>query len=463
MPPGTVLVVDDDAIECKSLSEFLRLEGYRVNSAESGALAMQRLDQAPYDVLLTDVNMPEVTGFDLLRHCLTDHTDTAVVLITGYGQIEGAVEAIKLGAYDYITKPLVDDGVKLTIDRALEQQRLKRENEELRKQLGLRGGFLQLLGRDHKMQRIYDLIDIVSDTKATVLITGESGTGKTLIARTIHARSSRHDKPFVEVSCGALPETLLESELFGHVRGAFTNAYSDRPGKFEQANGGTVFLDEISVASPALQVKLLRVLQDRVFERVGGTETVSADVRVIIATNRDLADEVEMGNFRQDLYYRINVVPIPVPPLRERICDVLPLADHFIRICSLQNNKTGLSVSEEAIRLMQQYPWPGNVRELENVIERAVILTRDAVIDADDLPQRMLSNDPEVATAPSAVLPLKRALEDPEREIIERALRFCDWNRQKAASLLQINRSTLFKKMRKYGLEAPDTHAGGQP
>jgi len=457
MPDGKVLVVDDDALECKSLTELLRLEGYKVESANGGPEAMTALDRAPYDVLLTDVSMPEVSGFDLLKHCSDEHTDVAVILITGYGQIESAVEAIKMGADDYITKPLIDDGVKLVIERALEQQRLRRENAELRKQLGLRGGFFQLLGRDHKMQRIYDLIDVVADTSASILITGESGTGKTLIARTIHARSSRRDKPFIEVSCGALPEALLESELFGHVKGAFTNAYDDKPGKFQLADGGTIFLDEISAASPGLQVKLLRVLQDGVFEPVGGSETITVDERVIIASNRDLAEEVKRGNFRQDLYYRINVVPISMPPLRERVCDIRLLAEHFIRVYTLQNSKQVNDITEQALRLMQQYNWPGNVRELENVIERAVILSKGTKIEPSDLPQRMLSK-PAKADA-GKVLPLRKALEGPEREIIERALQFTNWNRNKAADYLQINRSTLFKKMRKLGLKRPDNYA----
>jgi len=452
---GRILVVDDDPIECKSLSEFLRLEGYDVGSAESGAEAIRVLADSVYEVVLTDVNMPEVTGFDILKHCSAHLQDVAVVLITGYGQIEAAVEAIKLGAFDYVTKPLIDDGVRMIIQRALEQQRLRRENTELKKQLGLRNQYSMLLGRDHKMQKIYDIIDVVADTKATVLVTGESGTGKSLIARTIHQKSSRRDKPFVEVSCGALPETLLESELFGHTKGSFTGATADKPGKFEIADGGTLFLDEISASSPSLQVKLLRVLQDRVFEKIGSNDPITTDVRVIIATNRNLHDEIEAGNFRADLYYRINVVPIEVPPMRERVGDISRLAEHFAFACARENGKKISGISDGAMRKLQQYGWAGNVRELENVMERAVILAKGNIIGVEDLPPR-ITDDNIVSSQSVGMLPLKQAMEGPEREILERALRSTGWNRQKTAELLHVNRSTLFKKMRKYRLTLPE-------
>ena len=452
---GKVLVVDDDPIECKSLSEFLRLEGYAVGSAESGAEAIRMLGEEPFHVVLTDVNMPEVTGFDILKHCGARLPDVAVVLITGYGQIEAAVEAIKLGAFDYVTKPLIDDGIKMIIQRALEQQRLRRENTELKKQLGLRNQYSMLLGRDHKMQKIYDIIDVVADTRATVLITGESGTGKSLIARTIHQKSSRRDKAFVEVSCGALPETLLESELFGHTRGSFTGATADKPGKFELANCGTIFLDEISAASPGLQVKLLRVLQDKIFEKIGSNDPITTDVRVIIATNKNLNEEIEAGNFRADLFYRINVVPIEVPPMRDRVGDIARLAEHFSIACARENGKKLTGITDAAMRKLQQYSWPGNVRELENVMERAVILAKGTGIGVEDLPAR-ITDENIVASQSVGMLPLREALEGPEREIIERALRSSGWNRQKTAELLQVNRSTLLKKMRKYRLSLPD-------
>lgn len=459
MSSGRILVVDDDALECRSLTEMLKLEGYEAHGALSGAEALDQLRQGQFDLVLTDVSMPEITGFDILKEVMARYPEITVILITGYGQIEGAVQAIKAGAYDYIPKPLVDEGVKLTIARALEQQRLRRENANLKRQLNARGAFGPLLGRDHQMQRIYDLIDVVADTKATVLITGESGTGKSLIARTIHMKSSRRDQPFVEVSCGSLPETLLETELFGHTRGSFTGAYTDKVGRFEMANSGTIFLDEISVASPALQVKLLRVLQDHTFEKVGGSKTVSVDVRVIVATNRDLKELIRQGDFREDLYYRLNVITFSVPPLRERVGDIRPLAEYFVQKYSQENENEIKGIHEDALRAMQRYHWPGNVRELEHCIERAVILAKGKYLTLDDIP---LPTDrtQRVFGMPFQLMPLKKALEEPEREIIRRTLQEVSWNRARAAEILKVNRSTLFKKLRKYGLDNSPVREG---
>jgi DNA-binding NtrC family response regulator len=458
---GSVLVVDDDLIECRSLSEFLKLDGYQVDSATSGHDALEKLKQASFDILLTDVNMPEVTGFDLLREVNENYAGTAVILITGYGQIEGAVRAIKEGAYDYITKPLIDDGVKMIINRALEQQRLKQENFQLKKQLGLIVGAGDLIGRDHGMKKLFDLIDSVADSRATVMLTGESGVGKTLIARTIHTRSPRADGPFIEVACGSLPESLLESELFGHARGAFTGAVADKEGKFQVANGGTVFLDEIGDAPLSMQIKLLRVIQDRVFERVGDNKTIQTDVRLIVATNKDLEAEVKAGRFREDLFYRLNVVTLDIPPLRDRLGDLKPLAEHFLRKYAAENDKNVLGISDAALAAMQQYAWPGNVRELENAIERAVILCRESEIAPQDLPFDA-GDAADTNAGPDgrpAVLPLKEALETPERDILLSALEACDWSRSETAAALDINRSTLFKKMKKYGLEPPESAA----
>jgi DNA-binding NtrC family response regulator len=461
---GNVLVVDDDLIECRSLSEFLKLDGFQVDSATSGHDALEKLKQSGFDIVLTDVNMPEITGFDLLHEVNEHYPDTAVILITGYGQIEGAVRAIKEGAYDYITKPLIDDGVKMIINRALEQQELKKENIQLKRQLGLLVGGGDIIGRDHKMRKIAELIESVADSRATVMITGESGVGKTLVARAIHAQSDRKDKPFIEVSCGSLPESLLESELFGHARGSFTGAVADKEGKFQVAHGGTIFLDEIGDAPMSMQVKLLRVIQDRSFERVGDNKTVQADVRLIVATNKDLDEEVREGRFREDLSYRIKVVSFDIPPLRERLGDLKLLADHFLKKYVLENKKDIGSISDEAMRVMQTHTWPGNVRELENVIERAVILTSSSDIQPQDLPFDASSTSrPAGAMAGSvlsgssgSVVPLKDALEEPEKEIIRSALGAFGWSRAKAADALGINRSTLFKKMRKFELEAPE-------
>lgn len=455
---GTVLVVDDDLIECRSLSEFLKLDGYQVESATSGQEALERLKQSSFDILLTDVNMPEITGFDLLDEVNKSYPDTVVILITGYGQIEGAVRAIKEGAYDYITKPLIDDSVKMILNRALEQQHLKRENVQLKKQLGLLVGPSELIGRDHKMKKLFEMVDSVADSRATVLLTGESGVGKTLVARTIHTRSARKDKPFIEVSCGSLPESLLESELFGHARGSFTGAVADKEGKFQVAHGGTVFLDEIGDAPLSMQIKLLRVIQDRVFERVGDNKSIHTDVRLVVATNKNLEEEVEAGRFREDLFYRIKVLTLHIPPLRERLGDLRRLAEYFLEKYAKENSKEMTGISEQALAQMQQHAWPGNVRELENVIERAVILCEGEEIRAEDLPFGKGAEDLEPADEESAVpvLPLKKALEIPEKEIIRRALDAHDWSRSDTADTLEINRSTLFKKMRKYDLEPPE-------
>ncbi len=448
-----LLVVDDDALIRRSLSELLRREGYEVLEASTGAEALETAALAQPHLVISDFNMPEVDGMALLRELHSRRPDLPVILVTGYGTVEHAVEAMKSGAYDYVSKPILDDEMMLVVRRALEERTLRRENTDLKKRLDLRYGYDAIVGRDYKMQRIYDTIESVAPTKATVLITGESGTGKTLIARALHHNSPRKEHPFVEVNCGALPETLLESELFGYKRGAFTGANADKPGKFAAADRGTIFLDEIHNSSPLLQMKLLRILQDKEFEPVGGNETVQVDVRVVLATNLDLAKEVEKGNFRRDLYYRINVVAVHMPSLRERVSDIPMLADHFLRRFAKENGKKIDGIAESALELLVRYPWPGNVREIENCIERAVVLTRNATIQPDDLPPQLREGAEEApAREPNEVVPLKLYLEDPERRYIEHALRVHNGNRQETAKALDINRTTLFNKMRKYGL-----------
>ncbi|MBI1851343.1 MAG: sigma-54-dependent Fis family transcriptional regulator [Planctomycetes bacterium] len=453
MARGKILVVDDDPLILKSLSELLRLEKYEVSSASNGLEALQVLKDQPVDLVITDINMPEIDGFKLLKEIKGRYPEVIILLMTGFGTIENAVEAMRLGAYDYITKPLVDAEIKLIIERSLEQQRLMQENESLRQRLGEKFHFDNIVAHDYKMQKIFETIKTIADTKATVLVTGESGTGKTMIARAIHQNSGRAKQKFVEVNCGALPETLLESELFGHVRGSFTGAFRDKVGKFQLADNGTIFLDEISTATPALQVKLLRVLQDKEFERVGQHETIKVDVRIILATNQSLEEEVAKGNFREDLFYRINVVSIQLPSLRERIGDIKLLAEYFLDHYSKENEKVFTGIHEETLKIMQSYHWPGNVRELENVIERAVVLAKDVnrPVLPRDLPPNLQTQ--EIKEQPDdRILPLKEALKDPEKRIIERALRANKWNRQKTAKMLQVNRTTLFNKMKKYGL-----------
>jgi DNA-binding NtrC family response regulator len=368
---------------------------------------------------------------------------------------------MRAGAFDYLTKPIIDDEIKLVVQRALERQFLTAENRSLRKQLAERYSLDNIVGHDYKMLRVFDLVETVADTPTTILITGESGTGKSLVAHAIHQRSNRRGGPFVEVACGALPETLLESELFGHVRGSFTGATGDKAGKFKQADGGTIFLDEIATATPALQVKLLRVLQDFEFEPVGGSKTERADVRCLLATNQDLTEAVKRHEFRQDLYYRINVVTIHLPPLRERIGDIPLLADRFLKELSERSGRQVLGLQEEAMRRMQMYDWPGNVRQLENVMERAVVLSKNHTIGVEDLPDEVAEPGARgTAVADSnGILPLKKALEAPEKEIILRALEANHGSRQATAEALGINRTTLYKKMKRYGIEMAESVA----
>ena len=458
--PQHILVVDDDPIIRESLSEFLRLEGYEATGARNFAEALTALDRQSYTLVISDINMPDANGFELLRVIRQRHPDVVTIMITGYGTIESAVEAIKMGAYDYLTKPIVDEELKLVVERALQQRSLLRENRCLREQLDQRYGLGSIVGHDYKMLKVFDLVEMVADSPTTVLIQGDSGTGKSLIARSIHHRSGRCNGPFVEVSCGALPESLLESELFGHVRGSFTGAIGDKEGKFKAAHNGTIFLDEISSATPALQVKLLRVLQERQFEPVGSNKTEKVDVRVILASNDDLSRVVQAGRFRQDLYYRINVVMLRLSRLRERIADIPLLARHFLQHYCRQLKRDITDFSPACMEAMQRYTWPGNVRELENVVERAVVLSRRRHVDVDDLPEHIL-DEIEALTAGEGLyrpLSLKAAMEEPEKHIIEAALRANNWNRQLTASILEINRTTLYKKMKHYGLEQDPMH-----
>jgi len=450
MKEPRILLVDDDPFVTDSLAEVLRREGFEVRTAYDGGEAVRLAKQSPVDVVLADVNLPELDGLELLRQVSCHEDAPAVVLITGFGTIENAVEAMREGAFDYLPKPLVDDVVLFTVRRALENRSLRRENEELRGRLEGRVALEAIVGRDPKMAAIFTTIEAIAVTRSTVLLTGESGTGKTILARAIHQCSTRRGAPFVEVNCGALPETLLESELFGHVRGSFTGAVRDRPGKFELADGGTIFLDEIATASPALQVKLLHVLQDRTIERIGDRRSRTVDVRVLLATNRDLTAEVRAGRFREDLFYRIHVVTIEVPPLRERPGDVPLLAEAFLERFARENGRRLRGFTRDALDRLALYAWPGNVRELENVVERAVVLCGGRYISASDLPPTILGK--ESLPPPSGTLPLKKALEEPERRIIERALERNRGNRQRTAEMLGVNRTTLFNKMRKYGL-----------
>jgi DNA-binding NtrC family response regulator len=455
----SILVVDDDRIILDSLCEFLSLEGFQTSGAETLKGAAAELQKQNYCLVITDVSLPDGDGLELLDTVRKNHPQTVVIAITGYGSIESAVRAIKQGAYDYLTKPIVDDELRLAVERAIKQQSLMSENENLRLELEQKYSLENIISHDYKMAKIFDLIEAVADSTTTILMAGPSGTGKSILARAIHQRSSRRNKAFVEVSCGALPETLLESELFGHVKGAFTGAVRNKEGKFLAADAGTIFLDEVANASPALQVKLLRVLEERQFEPVGSNKTKTVDTRILLASNRNLAEEVKQGRFREDLYYRINVVIINLPPLCERVGDVRLLAKYFLLMYRTQHNKEKVGITDEAMEHLERYTWPGNIRELENVIERSILLSKDKYISPEDLPNS-IKQERSTQQAEYKPMSLKEALAEPEKNLIRKALEANHWNRQETAKALQINRTTLFKKMKQYGLYAEAEQLG---
>jgi DNA-binding NtrC family response regulator len=418
----------------------------------------------PLDLVLCDVKMPGISGLELVRQIRDIHPDLPCIVVTGYGSAESSLDALRAGAFWYLEKPFDQahlDVVRRLVEQAIEHGRLKAENRILQSQLHLRYRFENIVGSSPALRCVLDVVEKVADTDSTVLITGESGTGKELIACALHYNSRRADRMFVTVNCGAIPEELLESELFGHVRGAFTNAVSHREGRFSIANGGTVFLDEIGDMSPNLQVKLLRVLQDQTFEPVGSSKTIKVDVRVLAATNQDLEQAIREKRFREDLYYRLNVIPIEIPPLRERREDIPLLVQHFLEATNREKSRAGAStISQEALERIYEYEWPGNVRELENLIERLVILRGEGEVEVDDLPpsfrQGPATLRPGAPRIPATGLPFNEVVDRFEADLILQALEQTHWNKNRAAQLLGLNRTTLIEKIKKKRLSADD-------
>lgn len=449
-----IKIADDEKNMRWSLSKALEKEKYEVQAYENGKDLYESLAEKRPDLIIVDQKMPVQDGLTTLQLIKDNYPSIPVIMITAFGSIESAIEVIKAGAFDYITKPFDLEHLKIVIKKALEFSSLNQEVSELRTQLGNRYSFHNIIGKSHKMQEIFQTIEQIADTSATVLITGESGTGKELIARAIHYHSNRKNKPFVAVNCAALPETLLESELFGHEKGAFTGSVGRKIGRFEMANGGTIFLDEIGEISPTVQVKLLRVLQEREFERVGGIDKIQVDIRVIAATNKDLLKEIEKGNFREDLYYRLNVLPLHLPPLRERTEDIPLLVNFFLEKHS-QGGKIK-QVSERTLQLLMDYSWPGNIRELENVMERMIIICREDVITPQYLPENIKHQEqhkPETKQGFRVILPDEGiSLEEVEKSLIEQALEKAKGNQSRAAKHLGISRHTLIYRMKKFGL-----------
>ena len=447
-----ILIVDDEQSMRELLSILLRKEGYEVVTAENGANALKAVQREIFDLVITDLKMPQFDGMALLRSVKDVSPDTIVIIITAFGTTEGAERARDLGAYDYIGKPFNNDEIKLVIHNALEKRHLRKENILLKREIESRAGFEFFIGKSEAMERIFALIRQVADTKSTVLITGESGTGKELVARALHTHSSRKNNPFVTVNCGALPETLLESELFGYMKGAFTGAASNKQGLFEAANGGTIFLDEISATTPALQIKLLRVLQEREFKRVGGTADIKVDVRILAASNSNLQQEVSKGLFREDLYYRLNVIPIHLPPLRERKDDIPLLINYFLK--NISSGREPKKITPEAMNRLLKYRWPGNVRELENAIERLNILASGDTIRIEHIPESISINQPcsELIPLeiPEAGINLEQLLQNAEKTLLFKALDRSGGVKTEAARLLGLSFRSFRHRLQKY-------------
>ena len=440
-----ILIVDDERIVRDSLKHWFEDEGYSIETAEDGQIALKKFDKGKYDLMLLDMKMPGMSGLELLEKVKKIDVDVIVILITAFASVPTAIQALKLGAYDYVTKPVDPDELNHLVKNALEKKKLKSENVALKEKIDELILPSNLVGESEQMKKIFDLVNTVAQTDTTVMIRGESGTGKELIAKAIHLNSKRKYFPIITVNCGALSETLLESELFGHEKGAFTGANWRHKGKFEMADGGTIFLDEIGAVSPKMQVELLRVIESKKFNRVGGNEIISSDFRVVAATNEPIENMVKEGRFREDLYYRLNVFSVNIPPLRERKKDIPILAEYFLKKFCATMNKNLRKISDKAMEFLCEYSWPGNVRELENAIERAVVVGRSSEILIEDLP----FNKSNIGDKADSTVPLAEV----EKNYIEKVLLSNNWNISRSADVLGIDRVTLYNKINKFGLK----------
>lgn len=447
-----ILVVDDEKIKLITLLDALSKEGYEAEGAEDGMAALKKLEGSRFDIVVADLKLPKMDGMELLKHVKEKYQDTEVIIMTAYGTIESAVSAMKIGAHDYLTKPFPTEELLLKVQRLIKYQALAKENILLHNQLDERYGIDNIIGKNKRMQEIYELIKTIAPGESNVVIYGESGTGKELVTHAIYHNSLRKNGPFIKVSCATLSESILESELFGHEKGAFTGALNRKPGRFELADGGTIFLDDVDDMSPLVQVKLLRVLQEREFERVGGTETVKVNVRVVAASKKDLGESVKEGRFREDLYYRLNVISVHLPPLRERKDDVPLLVCHFLKKYAVKSGKKIEEISPDALSRMLEYNWPGNIRELENAIERAVALSRGIIITVKDLPTLIAQGEPQITITEKSPTTIEGVVKEAEKEHIMRVLRETGGKKNETAKILGISRKTLWEKMKLYKL-----------
>ena len=448
-----ILIIDDEKNIREGLGAALEMDGYTVFLAADGKQGLEILERGDIDLVITDLKMPEVSGEEILAKVTGETPGIPVIVLTGHGTIDSAVDAMRKGAYDFLTKPVNLDRLSLLVKRALERREISLQNSVYRKEIEGKTTFENMIGKSHEIQKVFDLVKKVAPSKASVLITGESGVGKEMIANALHNLSPRKDKPFIKVHCAALSDSLLESELFGHEKGAFTGAIAMKRGRFELAHEGTIFLDEIGEISQNVQVKLLRVIQERKFERVGGEETLDVDVRIIAATNRNLEEEIKKGNFREDLYYRLNVVNINVPPLRERKDDIPIMVNNFIRKFSKENNKNITTVDTKAKNALYSYDWPGNIRELRNCIEGAVVIAEGSTLRLEDLPPAVRKSQENSSIS----IPAGTDMDTAEKIIIRETLLFCQGNKSKTAQVLGIGRKTLHRKLLEMNLVSEDT------